>query len=242
VIKVYTSSVIVASADAVWAHIRDFNGLPKWHPAIAESRIEGNWPDDRVGCIRNFQLRDGGTIREQLLTLSDSDYQWNYSLLESPMGVDNNISPSDYAGRRRQPHLRRWSAEFDRRRARNARWPVPSRPGRLPDRLDSSRATGHREPMQRVTRSAVIDAPIGGWAGAARLQQPRPMASAVARSLRERRGARRVAACAISACGRRPYPRAADRAVGRPGACLDLLHPRRHSAVQRMSPPCELKP
>ena len=46
-IKVYTSSVIDASADAVWAHIRDFNGLPKWHPAIAESRIEGNWPSDR---------------------------------------------------------------------------------------------------------------------------------------------------------------------------------------------------
>ena len=40
-IKVYTSSVIDASADAVWAHIRDFNGLPKWHPAIADSRIEG---------------------------------------------------------------------------------------------------------------------------------------------------------------------------------------------------------
>ena len=41
VIKVYMSSVIEAPADAVWAHIRDFNGLPKWHPAIAESRIEG---------------------------------------------------------------------------------------------------------------------------------------------------------------------------------------------------------
>ena len=113
-IKVYTSSVIDASADAVWAHIRDFNGLPKWHPAIAESRIEGNWPSDRVGCIRNFQLRDGGYIREQLLTLSDYDYQCTYSILESPMGVENYIptlklTPVTDGNRT----FAEWSAEFD---------------------------------------------------------------------------------------------------------------------------------
>ena len=113
-IKVYTSSVIDASADAVWAHIRDFNGLPKWHPAIAESRIEGNWPSDRVGCIRNFQLRDGGNIREQLLTLSDYDYQCTYSILESPMGVDNytatlKLTPVTDGNRT----FGEWSAEFD---------------------------------------------------------------------------------------------------------------------------------
>ena len=72
-IKVYTSSVIDASADAVWAHIRDFNGLPKWHPAIAESRIEGNWPSDRIGCVRNFRLRDGGVIRERAALASAID-------------------------------------------------------------------------------------------------------------------------------------------------------------------------
>ena len=113
-IKVYTSSVIDASADAVWAHIRDFNGLPKWHPTIAESRIEGNWPADRVGCIRNFQLRDGGTIREQLLSLSDYDYQCTYSILESPMGVDNYIATLKLTpitdGNRT---FAEWSAEFD---------------------------------------------------------------------------------------------------------------------------------
>jgi hypothetical protein len=114
VIKVYTSSVIEASADAVWAHIRDFNGLPKWHPAIADSRIEGNWPADRVGCIRNFQLRAGGTIREQLLSLSDYDYQCVYSILESPMGVDNytatlKLTPVTDGNRT----FAEWSAEFD---------------------------------------------------------------------------------------------------------------------------------
>ena len=37
-IRVYTSSVIDAPADAVWEQVRDFNGLPQWHPCIADSR------------------------------------------------------------------------------------------------------------------------------------------------------------------------------------------------------------
>ena len=39
-IRIYVSSVIDAGADNVWARIRDFNALPAWHPAIADSRIE----------------------------------------------------------------------------------------------------------------------------------------------------------------------------------------------------------
>jgi hypothetical protein len=114
VIRVYTSSVIDASADAVWSLVRDFNGLPKWHPGIAESRIESNWPSDRIGCIRNFRLRDGGQIREQLLALSDYDYQCVYSILESPMGVENYIATLKLTpvtdGNRT---FAEWSAEFD---------------------------------------------------------------------------------------------------------------------------------
>ena len=113
-IKVYTSSVIDAPAEAIWALIRDFNGLPKWHPSIAESRIESNWPSDRVGCVRNFRLKDGGGIREQLLTLSDYDYQCTYSILESPMGVQNYIATLKLTpvteGNRT---FAEWSAEFD---------------------------------------------------------------------------------------------------------------------------------
>lgn len=113
-IKVYTSSVIDAPADAVWRVIRDFNGLPNWHPAIADSRIEQGLPADQVGCVRNFRTRDGGTIREQLLALSDYDYQCTYSILESPMGVQNyvatlKLTPITDGDRT----FAEWSAEFD---------------------------------------------------------------------------------------------------------------------------------
>jgi hypothetical protein len=113
-VQVYVSSVIGASADTVWSRIRDFNGLPLWHPLIADSRIENNQPSDRVGCIRHFHTRDGGMIREKLLALSDYDYSCSYEILESPMGVEHYIATIKLTpvtdGNR---CFAEWSAEFD---------------------------------------------------------------------------------------------------------------------------------
>ena len=113
-IQVYASTVIDAPAPTVWSVIRDFNALPQWHPLIAESRIEGNLAPDKVGCIRSFRTRDGGAIREQLLTLSDYDFECAYSILESPMGVTNyvaklKLTPVTDGDRT----FAEWSAEFD---------------------------------------------------------------------------------------------------------------------------------
>jgi Polyketide cyclase / dehydrase and lipid transport len=113
-IKVYTSTVVNASADAVWTVVRDFNGLPKWTPFVADSRIEGGLPADKVGCIRNFRLKDGGLIREQLLTLSDYDFQCTYSILESPMGVENYVATLKLTPiTDGNTTFAEWSAEFD---------------------------------------------------------------------------------------------------------------------------------
>ena len=112
--RVYTSSVINASAARVWARVRDFNGMSNWHPAIAESRIENGEPADKVGCVRNFSLRNGDRLREQLLGLSDFDMFCTYSILDSPMPLTNYV-----ATLRLTPitdHDRtfiEWSADFD---------------------------------------------------------------------------------------------------------------------------------
>jgi len=120
-IRVYTSSVIDASADSVWARIRDFNALPLWHPGIADSRIENNEPSDRVGCVRHFHTRDGGMIRERLLALSDYEFSCVYEILESPMGVEHYVATLKLTpitdGNR---SFAEWSAEFDCAEGREA--------------------------------------------------------------------------------------------------------------------------
>ena len=112
--RVFTSTVIDAPASDVWDRIRDFNGLPKWHPAIRDSRIEDALPADKVGCIRNFNLQNGDNIREQLLGMSDYDMFTSYSILESPMAL------TDYVATIRLTPITdgdrcfaEWSAEFD---------------------------------------------------------------------------------------------------------------------------------
>lgn len=113
-VRVYISSVIDAPAEGVWEVIRDFNALSRWHPSIVDSRIENSQAADKVGCIREIRLRDGASIREQLLTLSDFDYQCTYSILESPMPISNYIATLKVTpiidGNR---SFAEWSAEFE---------------------------------------------------------------------------------------------------------------------------------
>jgi hypothetical protein len=112
--RVYVSSVIDAPAARVWERIRDFNALPRWHPAIRDSRIENGEPSDRVGCVRDFHLQNGDRIREKLLGLSDYDFFCTLSILESPMPLTGyvatlRLTPVTDGDRT----FAEWTAEFD---------------------------------------------------------------------------------------------------------------------------------
>jgi Polyketide cyclase / dehydrase and lipid transport len=112
--RVYVSSVVNAPAAKVWARIRDFNALPAWVPAVAESRIENGEPADKVGCIRAFQLRNGDRLREQLLGLSDYDMFCTYSILDSPMPLTSYVATVRLTPITDQDRtFIEWSAEFD---------------------------------------------------------------------------------------------------------------------------------
>ena len=90
--RVYVSDVIDAPVEKVWAFARDFNGHGDWHPIIAESVVEDEKPSDQVGCVRAFTTTDGGFLRERLLSFSDLDRHFTYSILESPMPIANYVA------------------------------------------------------------------------------------------------------------------------------------------------------
>jgi hypothetical protein len=114
-IRVITSSVINAPVETVWKTIRDFNDLPSWHPALVTSKVEDGGPSDRVGCVRSMELgNNGGTIRERLLTLSDSEHSVTYAILSAPMPLTNytatlRLIPVTDGDR----SFAEWTAEFD---------------------------------------------------------------------------------------------------------------------------------
>jgi len=120
----YASTVIDASADAVWARIRDFNGLADWYPeVIATSEIEDGKSGDQVGAIRSFTLGDGTHLREKLLAHSDEKRSYTYDFQKTPFDVDNyeatiRVTPVTDGGKA----FVEWWTTFDCDRDQQGHW------------------------------------------------------------------------------------------------------------------------
>ncbi len=112
-VKVRRATVIDAPIAEVWRFLRDFNAHQAWHPAVAESRIEGGLAPDQVGAVRRFRLQDGATLREQLLSLDDRAHRFTYCILDAPLPLIGYVATLELNrvtdGERT---LWRWNSEF----------------------------------------------------------------------------------------------------------------------------------
>ncbi len=73
--KVTESVTIDASADKVWAIIKDFDALSKWHPAVEKSPADkGN----TEGSVRQLTLKGGGALAETLEGYNAEAKKYNY--------------------------------------------------------------------------------------------------------------------------------------------------------------------
>lgn len=88
---VYISDVIDAPIERVWGIMRDFNGMPSYHPGIKKSVIEGNRPSDQVGCVRHLTLGEG-FVRERLLCLDDGSHIFTYEIIEGSLPVHGYVA------------------------------------------------------------------------------------------------------------------------------------------------------
>ena len=87
----HRSAVIPAPVDQVWAVVRQFDGLPAWHPVIASSSLDSG-QEGHVGAVRRLVTGDGGVIVERLLKLDDDHHHLTYTILESPFASRNYVS------------------------------------------------------------------------------------------------------------------------------------------------------
>ncbi|GAB3672590.1 SRPBCC family protein [Salinisphaera aquimarina] len=112
--KAYASIVIEQPIDIVWALVRDFNAMPKWHTAIPESMIEDDRRADAVGAIRRFSLADGSQVRERLLSLDDRCYRFSYGFETPAFPVRNYIAEMSLIPvTQNNATFVQWSAHFD---------------------------------------------------------------------------------------------------------------------------------
>jgi uncharacterized protein YndB with AHSA1/START domain len=89
--KVWTSRVIRAPVERVWAAMRDFAGMAAWHPEISAMTMIGGVRSDKVSGVRDFLFGEG-RIHEELLHLDDVERSFSYRILKSELPWLNYVS------------------------------------------------------------------------------------------------------------------------------------------------------
>lgn len=86
--------------------------MPNWHPDVTDSIIE-NGSGREVGAIRAIHLRDGTPLRERLNAISDEDYEYSYSVIESPLPIANHRSTVRFSDSGNGCVRVVWATEFE---------------------------------------------------------------------------------------------------------------------------------
>ncbi|MDZ4099855.1 MAG: SRPBCC family protein [Methylophilaceae bacterium] len=97
--KVDKSIVIKAEPEKVWAIVKDFGGIHKWHPGVASTKVEKKGND----TFRTLTLKSGGTVYNKLRSADDADMKMRYEIVEGSLPVaDYNafmtVKPGPNAG------------------------------------------------------------------------------------------------------------------------------------------------
>lgn len=89
--KVVKEAVFKAEPAKVWAVVKDFGGLHKWHPAVADTKLEArkDTESDATLTHRIITLKDGGSIVEKLREANDTDMKLDYKMVEGTIPVSN---------------------------------------------------------------------------------------------------------------------------------------------------------
>ena len=108
------SSVIDAPIEKVWARIRDFNGLPGWHPRMVESEIEDGKNGDRHrrgAQVQGRVRRDDPREAARLLRRRSPDHLFDHRPPRADL--QPHVDAEARARHRRRSHLRGVDGEFD---------------------------------------------------------------------------------------------------------------------------------
>ena len=107
--KVSMSANLGVSADRLWDMIGGFHSLSDWHPAIEKCDIE----EDGKVTLRRLSLAGGGEIVERLEQSDDDHRSYTYSIVSSPLPLNNYKSTIRVIEGEGGNAKVEWSSEFD---------------------------------------------------------------------------------------------------------------------------------
>lgn len=103
---------IKATQKAVWALVKDFNGLAKWHPAFKNDVIKSG-KNNTKGAMRTLTLGSGESFDEKLLKFDDKKMFFRYRIVgDSPFPVTDYVSTLSVAKGRHAMTKLIWQGKF----------------------------------------------------------------------------------------------------------------------------------
>lgn len=111
-IDVSRSTLVDQPPAKVWAVIGDYGALDQWHPAVVKLQLSG---DTASGVYRTLTLPDDGTIKEKLISHSDKDMGYSYTIESGVLPVANYVATLSVQPALHDPDMSviRWSSSFD---------------------------------------------------------------------------------------------------------------------------------
>lgn len=113
-LKVVKSVDIQAPVDKVWATVKDFDKLDKWHPGFSKDElVKGS--NNKPGAVRSLTVKNGPTFTEELLAFDDSTHSYRYRIIESPLPIDHYVSRLSVKPGKNGGSRVTWSGSFKRK-------------------------------------------------------------------------------------------------------------------------------
>lgn len=113
-LKTTESVTINAPASEVWTRVKDFDGLHKWHPAVAKDEIVAG-ENNKPGAVRLLTLKDGGTIKEELQKMNNAGKSYQYKIIEGVLPVSSYSSTVSVKEAGKGKSKVTWSGNFKRK-------------------------------------------------------------------------------------------------------------------------------
>jgi Polyketide cyclase / dehydrase and lipid transport len=82
---------IKAPLEKVWAAVKDFDSLPKWHPGFSADTLSSG-SNGTVGAVRKLTVKDGPVIVEKLTAYDEAGHSYKYVIVESPLPITHYSS------------------------------------------------------------------------------------------------------------------------------------------------------
>jgi mxaD protein len=82
---------IKAPVDKVWATVKDFDSLNKWHPGFSSDQLISG-TNNTVGAVRKLTITNGPVFTEKLLAFDDANHSFRYMIVDSPLPITHYAS------------------------------------------------------------------------------------------------------------------------------------------------------